>query len=91
MIYSRNSRVLGDVCSPALGLLVPECNVALACEQCCARDYLTAQRLQRVSIHMSMHASDSLCVYALVHVSACTKGGPCPQDFFGKYIPQIAI
>ena len=30
MIYSRNSRVLGDVCSPALGLLVPECNVALA-------------------------------------------------------------
>ena len=30
IIYSRNSRVLGDVCSPALGLLVPECNVALA-------------------------------------------------------------
>ena len=30
MIYSRNSPVLGDVCSPALGLLVPECNVALA-------------------------------------------------------------
>ena len=62
MIYSRNSRVLGDVFSPTLGLLVPECNVALACEQCCARDYLTAQQLQRVYIHMAMHASESVSV-----------------------------
>ena len=30
MSYTRDSRVLGDVSSPALGLLVPECNVALA-------------------------------------------------------------
>ena len=50
------------------------------CQQCCARDYLTAQRLQRVSA--SMHASVSLCVYALVHVSACTYTGTMPPGFF---------
>ena len=38
----------------------------------------------------SMHASVSLCVHALVHVSACAQG-TMPQDFFGKYIPEIAI
>ena len=80
MIYSRNSQVLGDVhdvCSPALGLLVP-------CEQCCA--LVTTSRLSDFSeflYNTSMHASVSLCVYALVHVSACTQG-TMPPGFFWK-------
>ena len=81
MIYSRNSRVLGDVCSPALGLLVLECNVALyPCEQCCARDYPTAQRLSFI-MHPCMHLC--LCVYMRLCMCLHVHRGPCPQDFFG--------
>ena len=37
-----------------------------------------------------MHASESLCVYALEHVSACTQGD-MPPGFFWKYIPQSEV
>ena len=84
MIYSRNSRVLGDVYSPALGLLVPECNVALA--------LWTVQRSwlphgSTTSAGFLYHACVCVSVrqVALVHVSACTQGTMPPG------IPEIAI
>ena len=69
-------RELGTKCaqsqkSPALGLLVPECNVALALWTV-LRSWLPHGSTSFLYTTF-MHASVSLCVYALVHVCACTR------------------
>ena len=81
--------VLGDVCSPALGLLVPECNVALALVNSAA--LVATSWLNDFSEFP--HPCMRLCLGACMLLCMCLHihRGPCPQDFFGKYIPEIAI
>ena len=72
--------VLGDVCSPALGLLVPECNVALALWTVLC-SWLSHGSTTSASFHI--HA----CVCISVRVCACA----CVCMYTGDHPPRIFL